>query len=411
MRICILIEKYAFFLILLFCLGLFSPNFDPKVPMMDMDAMEFLDKISGSDTKKQVFWVVMFALLFWRVFSNNILSKNKFFGFFLIMLLCFVALFSVLWSESSWLTVKRSVFQFIFCFCVVISFYYAEYNKTIIPSLVFSAYLVFIMTAFTLLFGVGFTTEWQLAAFANTKNLLGQNLLVLLVFFFVYIKVTKVCWIDYKYIVFFLVLMLFLSGSKTSIALFLLFLFLGFCQAAFVRFFASFLFLSLFLFFVVVPPVSFFIYETVHVGNFVEDSFFTGRGIIWDTLYYDLEFFSKFNLGYGYGAYFGAGTVPWFFDDDFSFLKHIASSHNGYIDILLQFGLWGGGLLLFVLLFLGRGLRNKWICSGVMVVVIYNFTESAFLKDQAMMWVLFLVLFSFNAILIDKADSVKKGLN
>lgn len=411
MRIYILIEKYAFFLLLLFCLGVFSPNLDPKIPMMDMDAMEFLGKISGSDTKKQAFWLVMFALLFWRVFSNSILSKNKFFSLCSIMVLCFLALFSVLWSDSPWLTVKRSIFQFIFCFCVVISFYYAEYHKTIVISLVSSVCLIFMMTAITLLLRVAFTSEWQLAAFVNTKNLLGQNVLALLVFFFVYIKVSKACWVDYKYALFFLLLILFLSGSKTSITLFFVFLVFGFCQKDFVKLFTGFLFFSLFLFFVIVPPISCFVYETVHIGDFVGDSFFTGRGIIWDTLYYDLEYFSKFNLGYGYGAYFAAGAVPWFFDDDFSFLKHIASSHNGYIDILLQFGLWGGVFLVFVLLFLGNKLRDKWICSGVMVIVIYNFTESAFLKDQSMMWFLFLALFSLNTILIDKADSNKKGFN
>ena len=151
--------------------------------------------------------------------------------------------------------------------------------------------------------------------------------------------------------------------------------------------------------FILIPSLSYFLGDITHAGQYLEPDAITGRGIIWDTLYYDLEYFSKFAFGYGYGAYFSNGSIPYFFDDDWSFLKHIASSHCGYIDVLIQYGLVFSLAVVICIYRLSSGIKNVWLSSAFIIPIIYNFTESTFLRDQSMMWLFAIVLFSYVAIL------------
>lgn len=400
MNLVILLEKYGFLIVLLYCIGWFTPNLETKLVLMDSNAMETLKEISGSNITKQVFWLTIFSFFFWRMIRNNILTKQKALYLFSIIIMCVFALTSTLWSEAPSSTLKRSIFQLIFCFTVIMSFYYAVFHRTVLNSLQMSTFLILAMTFVTIILGSAITSYGELSSFANTKNLFGQSLLAILILFLVYLNTNNVHWSKYKYSLFFLTLMLIMTVSKTSIFLFFIFLLVASLQPSLIKIITSTSFTFLFMFLIAIPAISYFLNSPFNIGLLVDDSFFTGRGIIWDTLYYDLMYFEKYSLGYGYGAYFGTGTIPWFFDDDWSFLKHIASSHNGYIDILLQFGFWGSALIFLLLFYMGYTLKleRKWIFAGLLVIIFYNFTESAFFRDQTMMWFLFLILFALNTI-------------
>lgn len=397
MNIVLFFEKYGFLFILLFCLGWFTPNLTPKLAMMDTNAMDSLTRISGANITKQLFWLSIFVFFLWRFFSHKILTKDNALYLFFVLALCSIAMISIIWSQAPSTTLKRTIFQFMFGFSTIMALYYANHHNSLLTTLRIAAIMIIGMTIVSIIMGVAFSSRGELAGFANNKNVLAQNLLAFLVLFIVYINITKLQWQDHKYLLSTLVLLLLLTISKTSITLFFVFLLLATIHIKYLKLIATTSFIFLFLFLVTIPSISHFLSTPFHIGQLVDSSFFTGRGIIWDTLYYDMEYFSKFHFGYGYGAYFGTGTIPWFFDDDWSFLKHIASSHNGYIDLLLQFGFWGTTLLFVYLLYIGAKFKLNWFYAGLMVIIIYNFTESAFFRDQTMIWFLFISLLAMNS--------------
>jgi len=154
------------------------------------------------------------------------------------------------------------------------------------------------------------------------------------------------------------------------------------------------------------PSLSYYLGEYTHAGLYLDPDAITGRGIIWDTLYYDLQYFSKLLFGYGYGAYFSNGTIPHFFDDDWSFLRHISSSHNGYLDMLLQYGIALSLVIIPCLYKLTSGIKHSWLSAAFILPVVYNLTESAFLRDQSIMWCFAVILMCY--VVIMKEEDIKK---
>lgn len=396
MRISILIDKYLFLFILLFCFGIFTPNLQPKLALLDTSAIILLDKISGSNIIKQIFWVSVFLLAVFRSLFVFRPSKSDVLFFLKIASIPAFCLVSVLWSDNDSLTLKRAFFQVVFCFSLLLSFCLAESRSNTYQVLYVCSISLILSIALSILLGVAFSSDYKLAGIANNKNVLGQSLLVCLVLYISYMKINDICDDKSKYVLFFLVLFLVMTASKTSNSLFIAFLFFSYVRIEVAKIFLTFFMVIMFVIFIFLPSLTFFYGDIWHLGQVVEDDFFTGRGIIWDTLYYDLDVFDKFMFGYGYGAYFGSGEIPLFFDDKYSFLRHIASSHNGYIDLLLQFGAIFSFFILFLFLVLVFELKNSWLISGVCVVFIYNFTESTLIKDQAVMWLLFIIVFAMN---------------
>lgn len=393
-------EKYSFVIILLFCFGFFSPNLLPKVSLMDNDAIATAQKISGSSITKQLFWLSMFSFFIWRFFQHNILTVITWEMLCVLMFMAGgLALVSTLWSEYPLLTAKRAFFQVIFCFSIISSFYFARRHDVIEHSLFCGAMLIICMIVLSIVMGVAFSSGGNLAAFTKGKNLLGQNLIVLIALLLLQIKLFGQKIVGTKWVLFILCFFLLLTISKTSIALLLLFIVIAHSSLLLIKLITHSAFFLAICCFILVPTLSYFIGDYIHLGLYLEPSAITGRGLIWDTLYYDLEYFSKLLTGYGFGAYFSNGTIPHFFDDDWSFLKHIASSHNGYLDILIQYGLFFSLFIIACLYRLGTGIKHCWLAAAFIIPIVYNLTESAFLKDQSMMWCFTVILFGYVVIL------------
>lgn len=393
-------EKYSFVIIVLFCFGFFGANLMPKVAMTANDATAFSEQISGSNSTKQIFWLSMFAFLTWRGFAQRIFTVDRW--NMLLMLTAMaggIALISVLWSDYPLLTFKRSFFQIIFCFSLVSSFYLAKEHDVIERSLFWGGALIVSLILLTILMGVAFVPSGNLAGFTKGKNVLGQNLVVFIALLFLQIKLFGQRLPYTKWLIGVMFFFLLLTISKTSIALLVIFYLIGLSNILIVKLIKNTAFLIAISIFIFIPALSYYLGDYIHAGLYLDPTAITGRGIIWDTLYYDLEYFSQILLGYGYGAYFSNGTIPYFFDDNWSFLKHIASSHNGYLDVLLQYGLIFSLPIVLFLYKLTAGIKHHWLAAAFIIPIVYNITESTFLRDQSMMWCFTVILFAYVVIL------------
>jgi len=401
-----LLEKYAFVIVVLFCFGFFAPDLTPKAGMMANDSASVTEKMSGSNLKKQVFWLFLFSFFMWRFLQHNIFTKHKLHMLgILIFMSGGLALISSLWSEYPALTIKRAFFQVVFCFTVVNSFYFAHKHDVVEKSLFLGGTLIVGLIAFTILTGVAFQSGGNLAGFSAGKNLLGQNLVVFIALLVLQIKLFGQRLPYTHWLIAVLFLFLLLTVSKTSISLVIFFLLIGHTHLFITKSVTNTVFALSLITFIFIPPLSYYLGDYIHVGLYLEPDAITGRGIIWDTLYYDLQYFSKLLFGYGYGAYFSNGTVPHFFDDDWSFLKHITSPHNGYLDILIQYGIAFSLVLVPCLYKLTSGIKHSWLSAAFLIPVVYNLTESAFLRDQSMMWCLAVILLSY--VVIMKEENIK----
>ena len=238
--------------------------------------------------------------------------------------------------------------------------------------------------------GGGFSAKMELAGYMKGKNLLGMALATLfLMYSFLILEESRYEKLDI-FLLFLLFLLLLLTFSKTNIALVLI----CFVGLRINRFNAKLLcvmtvtiLVSVFVFF---PGIFYVAGDPADVSMLVSDGFLTGRGIIWSNLYYDLYYFKKAILGYGYGAFFAVGEVPLFFDDKYSFLRYISSAHNGYLELFIQFGYLLGTFLFVYSVF--PALYSKKTCFLVLIgfVYLHNITESSFLRDQSLIWMLYI---------------------
>ena len=129
-----------------------------------------------------------------------------------------------------------------------------------------------------------------------------------------------------------------------------------------------------------------------HIALYVDEDFFTGRGVVWDSLYYDLTFFDKITYGYGYGSYFGVGIIPFVLDDKYSFLQYISSAHNGYLELLLQFGVVGTFFIFICFIISMLKSNNRYFHAALIVPILHNVTESSVFRDANMAWFLMIVI-------------------
>jgi O-antigen ligase len=287
----------------------------------------------------------------------------------------------------------------------MLSFFYALKHNSLEQILFYSGLLIVLLILLSVLTGAGFNRSLTLTGFSPGKNILGQNLLAYLILIFLYIKVNDKPSIKLTSLAFFFVFLLFLTTSKTSILLFCVFLFIGYVIPRFSRALIFIAFISLLTIFILIPCLSFYMGDIIHIGQYISQDAITGRGLIWDMLYIDLSFYQKMDFGYGYGTYFNTGVTPIMFDDPWSFLSRITSTHNGYIDMLMQFGFYGCLCILFVVCFLSKNIKNHWLISTLFIVVIYNFTEASFFRDYSMMWLITLVVFSYKNSYFDKVNN------
>lgn len=396
------LEKYGFLLVFLFCFGFFTPDLTSKLGLM-FDDSNVIEDGAKSSVIKQLFWLLMFSFFSLRLFKYRGLMLSKPVQHLIVVLfcICFYAIVTALWSDFPSLTLKRAIFQMLFCFTVIVSFYFACYHDTLTRCMTLACYAILVLITVSFLNGTAFDRVGSLAGFSRGKNILGQNLLVLLGVLALCsqhtIKLNKK--LIFLSVIFFLLLLL--TKSKTSIFIFLTFLLLMKTSNVFRQILVAASFFSLVVVFIVLPVLSAWLSHYTHIAMVLSPEAITGRGMIWDLLYFDLQYFDKLGFGYGYSSYFNTGTTPYLFDEAWSFLSRINSTHNGFIDILVQFGFWGSAFIVSSLVYLYATANDKSIIPFFIIPLMYNITEATFLRDQNMMWLFILLLFASSRVNIN----------
>lgn len=366
---------------------------------MDLDIENQVTSQSGANITKQVFWGLAFLffssqfLLFrYKARANKPFNKQL----LLLISLGIIGLISAIWAEYPIHSLKRSVFQIMFVTVIAISAFYSVAYGTFERSVRIASFTVITFVLISVVMGVAFTSKGDLAGSFQNKNTLAIVVLTLLALnYLVAMRRTfgleKANWKDWV-IIFILVGFLFLSGSKTNIIIFSFLPIFHFTNIKVLRLAVFSVFAGICILFIYMPISYLFTEHYVVVADFVGDDFITGRGIIWKTIYYDLIKFDKLYFGYGYGSYFGVPQIPYYFDDSFSFLRFINSAHNGYLELLTQFGIVFSSLTVIVIGYLIYSLQKKEELVIIMIPVLQNITESSFLRDNAVYWFLFILL-------------------
>lgn len=392
------IRKYGFLLVLIFCFGGFSPALYPKVGMMDLDLSNRIDSKSGSNLFKQLFWVSLFCFyLFCFYFEKNkmIIKKNfnnTLIAFSLIISISFI---SMLWSSFPSYVFKRTFFQLIFITVCILSFYFSYKKNNTAKCIELCLYYMFFLILLTLIMGWGLTSDLSLAGYEKGKNVLGINLVVIYILysFFCKSKSKK----NDLIVLFTLFSLIILTQSKTCLLLVVMFFILTKVKQSHIKIINTSLLFFLVGGFIVIPCVTYYSNSYMHIGLYVDPEFITGRGYIWDTIYYDLSFYKNIFLGYGYASYFGTPEIPYFFDDSHSFLRYITSPHNGYLSLLIQFGVLSITIVsLFA--YVTKNIEGRVGNAAITVIIAHNTTEASFYKDNMVIWMLFLIVVAFSLV-------------
>lgn len=195
--------------------------------------------------------------------------------------------------------------------------------------------------------------------------------------------------------------LLFWSNSKTALGLTLVAPFLAGLTLAIgkaMRISPAIVLLSIPLCYVVLSIVSNFdMYRVSYL--LYGDSTFTGRKLIWDFAFLEIE--RRPLLGWGYQSFWLVGADAPSILDAPRWIKTMPNAHNGYVDTMLEMGYVGLALLLaFIFTTLhalgrvaGRAPARAWLLlSLALFVIFYNFLESTWMRAFDLMWVVFVMV-------------------
>lgn len=393
--------RYGFLFVILFCFELYRPNLNPKLHLMDIDPNAQLEELTGSNQIRQLFWILSFLFFSAQfVFFRIQKSENRKFMKLMLALIAMstVCIASITWSDYPSFATKRSIFQLLVNVTIGLTLYYAMLFNSVIKCVQIASVANIVMIFVSLSLGVGFDASGTLAGYFSTKNTAGAGMLVLIALNLIFVdKGDNKSVRNQRVIIAILVLFLLASVSKTNIAILLLIVFTFQIGYRFAKIGILSLFIVLSLIFIFMPLTELFLGEYIVITDYVEDSFITERGYIWRLLYYDIHTFDKIWMGYGYGSFFNVPQIPYYFDDPYSFVQFINSSHNGYLDLLLQFGVLFSSLIILIFLYLLKSMETLKQCALMLIPLMQNVTESSLLKGSSFVWLLFVVLILYRA--------------
>jgi exopolysaccharide production protein ExoQ len=405
-----------FAIVLLYVLDFFSPHMQVKNALMSADLSLSLELQSGGNIVKQLFWITALFVSFWYFLRNKIfeLKLNReqliFAG---LVLFLFV---SSLWANDSGLTLKRALFQLILILTIFFSISSIQYHQKFlfIVYLAFSLLLVW-EVAFSIIFSsFAFDISGALSGIHSGKNQFG-------VAAFLGCAISLQQYLNNRYMVsernkmfalmtlFGWIVLLLLSRSKTCIflAIVVLLFFIIRRSSLNLMLFTKLFMIASTVVLSVTTFLSLYLYDDVvkiyeNIFDFVE---LTGRGEIWTLSLY--SFSEKSLLGYGFSSFWGTGDIPYYFNVEYSYLRFLNQSHNGYLDLLLQIGIVGGALFGFFLFsFVNKGFQKQHVfyISVLFFSLMHNFTESSFLRDQHITWFFLLVIIFARWFLISEKE-------
>lgn len=393
-------EKHGFLFVLLSCFALLPPNLQAKVSLMNLDLNEFNSSLSGSSLKKQVLWLLplsLYVLSFIRMRGGLQVNEiqRKIFVLFVPIVSVFVISYVL---NGNALMLKRMFFQLVMIFVISSAIYFSLKKKSISGSINILVIIIIGTCVASLLLNAGLDNNGSFTAWAKSKNNLGSYLLaaVLLLWYAKNYLPGRIYRYRYKLIC--LLILLLLSYSKTTIALAALFIVYDVFRLSLnprILMFLVFLATSIF---IILPGVSSLFGGEWYIALNMNPDTLTGRGHIWEVLYYDLFSYDKLWFGYGYSSYFNTGLIPFSLDDSSSFLRFLNSAHNGYLELLLQFGVLFSGILAFLIYKIVMLTKDSGVYLVALIVFLHNITESSFFREAHIMWVLLIIIICFSLI-------------
>lgn len=136
-------------------------------------------------------------------------------------------------------------------------------------------------------------------------------------------------------------------------------------------------------------------YRDVLFGLLGRDSSLTGRTLLWAAVIQ--EILARPWLGFGFGSFWNGNTAE--FARVWSVVRWAPpNAHNGYLDVILAFGMAGGAYVLLGLLTVAwRTLRfiardrpfTLWPAAFVAYLLLGNISESALVYQNHLFWILF----------------------
>ncbi len=318
-----------------------------------------------------------------------------------VMLMTFIALLSLVWSEAPGATISRSVALIMM---TIFSIYFAG-RYPLGSQIRILATVFFLFTVFSVVFVIVLPeygtagSAWQ--GIFTQKNVFGRIMLIASIVTLAYpVKTPKGA--RRKLLAYLsLVVLIFLSDSMTSLIILfsvsIVFLFAPISRLKPIQSIAF--FLAMFL------PIMVTVYAVVNIDTdevliaLGKDPTLTGRSEAWENL--DLAIVDRPFTGYGYGAFFNQwnGTYGELFSEGGEWAP--GSAHHNYRDIWLNIGV--GGVILFmisniILLVRSILLIRKTSSTGgmfplMMMVffIVVGFSESFALYTEVF-WMLYLTL-------------------
>ncbi len=129
------------------------------------------------------------------------------------------------------------------------------------------------------------------------------------------------------------------------------------------------------------------------------DSCLTGRCVIWDFLFSEID--KRPLLGWGYLSFWLVGPDAPSIVDARGWVKGMPNAHNGYYDTMVELGYVGYSLLLMFILATihvigrtsARDLSRAWVLlSLALYVIMFNVLESIWARGFEFLWIVFLIV-------------------
>lgn len=145
-----------------------------------------------------------------------------------------------------------------------------------------------------------------------------------------------------------------------------------------------------------------------------DDTTFTGRTEIWDFIFGIVSRQPVF--GQGYGSFWGTGAGSIVALEAPGFIGQLLQSHNGYVDVLLETGAIGFGLLLLLVFFTlfdvggfrGSSRAEAWLVLCVaLFAILHNMLESSWFRGYTLAWLMFLIAAAYSAA---QKEAARRGL-
>lgn len=396
-----------------FSLLVFISFFGTSLPFSDRTIDPY--EAETSNPVNQIIFILLFLSNAYLLIENyksiiQFIINEKFLSLFIFF--CFS---SFIWSGYPFISFKRSFQLFVTYFTIVNSIIFITYNK-ILSSLLSIALLytfityiscVLISDAIDPAFGT-----WR--GIELSKNGLGYTALMLIIIgFTVTLNGTEAKFkLKGKLLIFGGIGLVIMAFSTTNvIAMFVLIFIISLKR--FSKIFDSvgikeFLFYFLVIFTTVLGLIlSIYSKEILAQipGLFGKDTSFTGRDLIW--LYIWSEIQKQFLFGYGYGTYWIMGTPG--IDLFTAFVGwRVNEAHNGFLEIMLQLGITGFVIFLFLLIkFIRKTIKYDDLPSLLLLtgIFIVNFSESFLFNPRDVATILLMLYY----LLIIKKDTANRA--